>query len=66
MNYTCRTPLHCAASLCNIKLIKLLVENGACVFAMASQTSERPVDKCKKDSAAYGECIDYLKGNDLE
>lgn len=53
------SPLHCAASCNNLDLLKMLVENGACVFATTLSTAETAADRCL-DSDSYAECAQYM------
>jgi len=54
-----RTPLHCAASCSNVEMVRLLVENGAAVFARTVSDEESALDKCEDNADA---CAQYLTG----
>lgn len=55
-----RTPLHCAASCNNVKMVEFLVEHGACVFATTFSDHEIPCEKCDEDEAGFEACSQYL------
>jgi len=57
-----RTPLHCAASCNNTVIAKLLVDNGACVFATALSDHQKPSEKCDPDEDDYDACLHFLQG----
>jgi len=57
-----RTPLHCAASCNNIDMVRLLVENGAAVFAKTIGDEETALNKCEEDDANCNTCFQYLTG----
>ena len=71
-----RTPLHCAASCNNQSLCRLLIEGGACLFAVTETENETCLDKCDGDNdddddddeddvdgkKKLKECSAYLKG----
>jgi len=64
-NYDCgafRTPLHCAASCSNVKMVRLLVENGAAVFARTISDEETARNKCEDNNDA---CFQYLSGRQM-
>ncbi|CAD5226428.1 unnamed protein product [Bursaphelenchus okinawaensis] len=54
------TPLHCAASCNNFPIAKMLIENGACVFAISLSDGETPSDKFEESIEGYGGCADFL------
>ena len=56
----CRTPLHCAASCNNLAMVRLLVENGACIFATTVSDEETAAEKCEEDEEGYRGCSEYL------
>lgn len=60
------TPLHCAASCNNLPMVKLLVENGACIFAETLSDLETPAEKCEENEDGYEGCQLYLKAADQE
>lgn len=63
--------MHCAASCNNLPIAKLLIENGACVFATSLSDSETPAQKCEEaikatqdvvsPSNVYDKCFAYLE-----
>ena len=55
-----RTPLHCAASCNNLPMVKLLVENGACIFAATISDQETAAEKCEEDEDGFDGCSEYL------
>lgn len=65
------TPLHCASSCNNLPIAKLLIENGACIFATSLSDSETPAQKCEEaikatqdvvsPSSVYDKCYVYLE-----
>ena len=57
-----RTLLHCAASCNNLKLVQLLVENGAAVFARTTSDGELAADKCEVDENGIESVHKYLLG----
>lgn len=59
-----RTPLHCAASCNNLKMVRALVERGGCVFATTISDKESPAEKCEKEEDGYLGCFEYLNGKD--
>ena len=54
------TPLHCAASGNNLPLVKLLIENGALVYAIERKDQCTPAMKCQEGEEGYKECHKYL------
>lgn len=58
------TPLHCAASCNNLKMVRALVERGGCVFATTISDKETPAQKCEKEEDGYLGCFEYL--NDIQ
>lgn len=60
-----RTPLHCAASCNNVEMVKLLVQNGACLFAMTFSDRQIPTEKCNRQIAGYDDCNKYLSGEKI-
>ncbi|XP_071834930.1 apoptosis-stimulating of p53 protein 1-like isoform X3 [Apostichopus japonicus] len=58
------TPLHCAASCNNLKMVRALVERGGCVFATTISDKESPAEKCEKEEDGYLGCFEYL--NDIQ
>lgn len=57
-----RTPLHCAASSNNLKIVQYLVENGACLFATTYVDKETAAQKCDEDDEGFEDCSRYLCG----
>jgi len=55
-----RTPLHCAASCNNLKMVEFLVEHGACVFATTFSDHETAAEKCEEEEVGYDGCSQYL------
>ncbi len=55
------TPLHCAASCGNVKLARLLVENGAALHARTLSDQETSLEKCDQGDLD-AECERYLSG----
>lgn len=47
-------------------MVKLLVENGACIFAQTLSDLETPAEKCEEDEDGYEGCQLYLKAADQE
>lgn len=60
MSFILRTPLHCAASCNNLKMVEFLVEHGACVFATTFSDHETAAEKCEEDEVGYDTCSQYL------
>lgn len=56
------TPLHFAASRNNLAIAKLMIESGACPFALTHFSHETPADKCERDEAGFEACSKYLSG----
>lgn len=56
------TTLHCAADHNNLAIAKLMVESGACPFAVTHFSQETPADKCQKDVDGFDACHKYLSG----
>lgn len=56
------TPLHSAAVNNDLAIAKLLIEAGACPFALTHFSQETPPDKCQKDEKGFDECHKYLIG----
>lgn len=54
------TPLHCAASCNNLPLVKLLVENGALIYATTISDHSTPAMKCEQTEEGFEECYKYL------
>lgn len=54
------TPLHCAASCNNLPLVKLLIENGALIYATTIQDKSTPAMKCDKTQDGFDDCYNYL------
>lgn len=54
------TPLHCAASCNNLPLVKLLVENGALIYATTTSDHSTPAMKCEQSEEGFEECYKYL------
>ena len=57
-----RTPLHCAASCNNADMVRLLIENGAAVFARTISDEETALNKCEENNASFDACLKYLTG----
>jgi len=57
-----RTPLHCAASCNNVDMVRLLVENGAAVFAKTISDEETALNKCEENDGSFSACFQYLAG----
>jgi len=55
-----RTPLHCAASCNNVDMVRLLVENGAAVFARTISDEDTALNKCEDND--FDACLKYLTG----
>ncbi|KAE9551482.1 hypothetical protein FO519_005302 [Halicephalobus sp. NKZ332] len=55
------SPLHCAASCNNLAMLKLLVENGACIYATTLSDAEMPIRKCEEKEAGFEQCVNYLE-----
>ena len=56
------TPLHCAASCNNFRMVKFLVERGACIFAQTMSDRGTAADKCEELDDGYVQCSEYLFG----
>uniref|UniRef100_A0AC34F495 SH3 domain-containing protein n=1 Tax=Panagrolaimus sp. ES5 TaxID=591445 RepID=A0AC34F495_9BILA len=54
------SPLHCAASCNNLPMLKLLIQNGASIYATTLSDSETPIRKCEEKESGYEQCINYL------
>ena len=55
-----RTPLHCAASCNNLKMVEFLVEHGACLLATTLSDHETALEKCDEEEAGFDACSQYL------
>lgn len=58
--FTCRTPLHCAASCNNLAMVRFLVEHGACIFATTLSDQETAAEKCEEDEEGFDGCSEFL------
>lgn len=54
------TPLHCAASCNSLPLVKLLIENGALIYATTTSDNSTPAMKCEKTEQGFEDCCKYL------
>lgn len=54
------TPLHCAASCNNLPLVKLLIENGALIYATTTSDNSTPAMKCEQSEEGFDDCYNYL------
>lgn len=54
------TPLHCAASCNNLPLVKLLIENGALIYATTTSDNSTPAMKCEQSEEGFEDCYNYL------
>lgn len=54
------TPLHCAASCNNLPLVKLLIENGASIYATTTTDNSTPAMKCDQSEEGFEDCYKYL------
>lgn len=54
------TPLHCAASCNNLPLVKLLIENGALIYATTTCDLSTPAMKCEQSEEGFEDCYKYL------
>lgn len=54
------TPLHCAASCNNLPLVKLLIENGALIYATTTSDNLTPAVKCEQSEEGFEDCYKYL------
>ena len=41
-------------------MVRLLVENGACIFATTVSDEETAAEKCEEDEEGYRGCSEYL------
>lgn len=62
MQLCSRTPLHCAASCNNLKIVRLLVEGGAAIFAKTIGDNETAEDKCSVEDDGLESVHRYLAG----
>lgn len=54
------TPLHCAASCDNLPLVKLLIENGALIYATTISDHSTPAMKWVQNEEGSEDCYQYL------
>jgi hypothetical protein len=41
-------------------MVKMLVENGACIYAITLSDAETPAKKCEENEDGYVSCANYL------
>src|SRR5690349_1210530 len=41
-------------------MLKLLIQNGASIYATTLSDSETPIRKCEEKESGYDQCINYL------
>lgn len=64
----CRTPLHLAAASLNLEIIRILIQNGASVFATTADGDsplDVAVDELSEDDFEQGvdnDCIKAIRG----
>uniref|UniRef100_A0AC35TPG9 SH3 domain-containing protein n=1 Tax=Rhabditophanes sp. KR3021 TaxID=114890 RepID=A0AC35TPG9_9BILA len=55
------TPLHCAASCNSLPISKILIENGACLYAKTISDFETPFNKLETEEEQYDDCKIYFE-----